>query len=52
MLIVLSQVTATKFCDERSMVRVLDEARRVGTLQAMQEKRERAAELFGAPPPS
>ena len=43
------EVTPTQFCDERSMVLVLDEAQREATLLAMAAKREQAAELFGAP---
>ena len=40
-------VVATRFCDERQMVLVLDEARREETLTALAEKRVEAAEMFG-----
>lgn len=45
------EVKATKFCDERSMVRMLttDEAEAKRVLADMESKRARAAEIFGAP---
>lgn len=41
------EVVATRFCDERQMVLVLDEARREETLAELAEKRIKAAEMFG-----
>ena len=42
-------MVATEFCDERSMVRVLDESKRARIMTEMADKRAKAAELFGSP---
>lgn len=43
------EVIATQFCDERSLIRILDESARENILKAMASKREMAAKLFGEP---
>jgi len=43
------EVKATRFCDERHMVLVLDESKREGILNAMSQKRDKALAIFGAP---
>lgn len=45
------EVVATSFCDERSMVRIIntDEEEKRQVLEEMATKRKRAAEIFGAP---
>ena len=45
------EVVATAFCDERSMVRIIttDEEEERLVLEEMAVKRQRAAEIFGAP---
>jgi RimJ/RimL family protein N-acetyltransferase len=44
------EVTATEFCDERSLVLILDEDSREDVLKHIVEKIEIAAKIFGAPP--
>ena len=41
------EVTATEFCDEKSMVLVLDEGAREDVLQHIKQKIETATRIFG-----
>lgn len=43
------EVVATKFCDERHMVLILDETKRESILRAMAAKRKKASDIFGDP---
>ena len=41
------EVVATKFCDEKHMVRILDETKRTEILSFMEAKRKKASDIFG-----